>query len=160
MRPLRFSSRRIFHPRKNFWKIGGWAWIGGLCLALQACAAFTAAVPLEAVFSGASLGIKVTELQKEIQKADVQEAFNLPFDKTWDVTLRAMRNLRLKITKADTTSEKDGGVIEAQAEKIEIKVAAARVMENITEIGIWAGHDKALADLIVKRIKKEGKIQD
>ncbi len=157
----RFFGTAGFHTGKDSARVSACILLAAGCLAMQGCAALTAApVPLEAVFSGAALGIKVTELQKEIQKADVQEAFNLSFEKTWAITVRAMKNLGMEITKTSKTSEGDGGTIEARAEKIEIKIAAARVMENITEIGIWTGHDKALAELILRRIKKEGKIQD
>ena len=154
----KFPGSEEFHPLKNLSAalLGGF--LAGLCLALQSCAALPA-LPLETMFSGAQLGIKVTELQKEIQSADVQEAFDRSMEETWNLTVRALENLHMKITQTRRTEEGDGGVIEARAQKIEVKVVSAKLMQNVTEVGIWADHDKAFARLIVEKIKEEGKKQ-
>lgn len=71
-----------------------------------------------------------------------------------------MGNLRIEITKTQRNEAGDGGIIEAQAEKIKVRIVLAKVTENITEIGIWAGHDNAFARLIVEEIKGERQKQD
>ena len=158
MRNRKLSGVEEYHPLKNLSAalLGGF--LAGICLAFQSCAALPV-LPLETMFSGAQLGIKVTELQKEIQSADVQEAFDRSLEETWNLTIRALENLRMKITQTRRTEERDGGVIEAQAQKIEVKVISAKIMENVTEVGIWAGHNKAFARLIAEKIKEEGKKQ-
>ena len=45
------------------------------------------------------------------------------------------------------------------AKKIKVKVVAVKLTEKITEIGIWTGHDKALAELIAEKIKEEAQKQ-
>lgn len=133
--------------------------LGGMSLALPACTAVTS-LPLATVFGGAQLAIKGAELQEEIRKADVQEAFDSPFERTWNWILTALGNLRIEITKTQRNEAGDGGIIEAQAEKIKVRIVLAKVTENITEIGIWAGHDNAFARLIVEEIKGERQKQD
>ena len=68
----------------------------------------------------------------------------------------ALVNLHIEITRVERTPEGKGGLIEGRAEKIKIKVIAVEVTQNITEIGIWAEHDKALAGLIAEKIREEG----
>jgi hypothetical protein len=127
----------------------------GMSLCLQTCTTLLS-LPLSTILGGAQLAIKGAELQKEIRKADVQEAFDSPFEKTWNVTLIALMNLHIEITRIEKTKEEDGGLIEGRAEKIKIKLIAVEVTQNITEIGIWAEHDKALSGLIAEKIREEG----
>ncbi len=131
----------------------------GFCLALQTCTLIT--VPITtAVIGGAQLAIKGAELQKEIRKADVQEAIDTPFEKTWNMSAIALVNLHIEIIRIERTQEEDGGLIEGLAKKIKVKVVAVQLTEKITEIGIWTGHDKALARLIAEKIKEEAQKQD
>ena len=133
--------------------------VAAVWLALQACTLLT--VPMTtAVIGGAQLAIKGAELQKEIRKADAQEAIDTPFEKTWDTSLIALANLHIEIVRIEKTKEKDGGFIEGLAKKTKIKVVAVKLTEKITEIGIWTNHDKALAGLIAEKIKEEGQKQD
>ena len=133
--------------------------VAAVWLALQACTLLT--VPMTtAVIGGAQLAIKGAELQKEIRKADAQEAIDTSFEKTWDMSLIALVNLHIEIIKIDKTKEEDGGLIEGLAKKIKVKVVAVKLTEKITEIGIWTNHDKALAGLIAEKIKEEGQKQD
>ncbi len=67
----------------------------------------------------------------------------------------ALVNLHIEVTRVGKTQEGDGGLIEGRAQKIKIKVIAVEVTQDITEVGIWAGHDKALAGLIVEKIREE-----
>jgi hypothetical protein len=131
----------------------------GIGLALQACALIT--IPMTtAVIGGAQLAIKGTELQKEIGKADVQEAIDTSFEKTWDRSVIALANLHIEIIRMERIREEDGGLIEGLAKKIKVKVVVVRLTEKITEIGVWASHDKALAGLIAEKIKEEAQKQD
>jgi hypothetical protein len=136
-----------------------WALFAGLWLALQACALIT--TPLTtAVIGGAQLAIKGAELQTQIRKADAQAAIDTPFEKTWDKSVVALVNLHIEIIRAERTKNGDGGLIEGLAKKTKIKVLAVKLTENITEIGIWTGHDKALAGLIAEKIKEEAQNAD
>lgn len=126
----------------------------GISLALPTCASIT--IPLTtALFGGAQLAIKGTELQKEIKRADVRVAFDSPFEKTWNMSAIAMVNLHIEITKIGRTEEGNGGLIEGQARKIKVKLVAVELTEDMTEIGIWTDHDKALAELIAEKIRGE-----
>ena len=74
-------------------------------------------------------------------------------------------DLDIEIVRVERAREKGGGLgdgvlIEGLAEKIKVKVVAVKLTENITEIGIWASHDKALAGLIAEKIKEEAQKQD
>jgi len=125
----------------------------GIWLTLHACALMT--VPLTtAAIGGAQLAIKGAELQKEIRKADVQEAIAASFEKTWDMSVTALTNLHIEIVRIEKTKDGDGGSIEGLAKRIKIKVVAVKLTEKITEIGIWTGHDKALAGLIAEKIRE------
>jgi len=127
--------------------------LAGAGLALQTCTMLT--FPLTTtVFGGAQLAIKGAELQKQIREADVQEAFDAPFERTWNMAVIALTDLHIEITTVGKTKEEDGGLIEGLAKKIKIKIIAVEVTPDITEIGIWTGHDRALAQLIAERIKE------
>ena len=108
-----------------------------------------------AVIGGAQLAIKGAELQKEIKKADVQVALDTSFEKIWDASLTALKDLHIEISRSEKIRDEEGGLIEGSANKTKVKVVAVEVTENITEIGIWAGHDKALAGLVAEKIKEE-----
>ena len=127
-------------------------------LALQRCALVTTPMTT-AVIGGTQLAIKGAELEKEIRKADVQEALDTPFERTWDRSIIALANLQIAISRTEKTQEGDGGFIEGLAKKINVKVVAVKLTEKITEIGIWTGHDKALAELIAEKIKEEAQKQ-
>ena len=129
----------------------------GISLALQTCTLLT--LPLATVFGGAQLAIQGAELQKAIRKADVQEAFDRPFEKMWNVAVIALVNLHIEITRVGKTQEEDGGLIEGRVQKIKVKVIAVELTEDITEVGIWTGHDKALAGLIAEKIREEAQKQ-
>jgi hypothetical protein len=133
--------------------------LAGVWLALQACTLLTAPMTA-ALIGGAQLAIKGTELQKEIKKADAQEAIDTPFEKTWDKSVIALVNLHIEIIRTERNKVEDGGLIEGSAKKIKVKVIVVKVTEEITEIGIWTGHDKALAGLIAEKIKEEAQEQD
>ncbi len=125
-----------------------------LGLVLQSCSLIT--VPLTStVLGGAQLAIKGAELQKELSKADVRKSFESPFEKTWNTAAIVLVNLHIDISKVGKTPEENGGLIEGQARKIKVKVIAVEITEKITEVGIWADSDKALADLIADKIKEE-----
>lgn len=98
--------------------------------------------------------LREQKLQKEIRKADAQEALDASFENTWDMSVTALMNLHIEIVRIEKTKEGDGGSIEGLAKKIKIKVVAVKLTEKITEIGIWTGHDKALAGLIAEKIKE------
>jgi hypothetical protein len=121
---------------------------------LQTCALITSPITTT-VLGGAQLAIKGTELQKEISKADVREAFDSPFEKTWTKSAKALEDLHIEITKIGTTDEGKGGIMEGREEKIKIKLIGVELTQNITEIGIWAEHDKALGELIAEKIRGE-----
>jgi hypothetical protein len=131
----------------------------GLGLALHACTLLTYPIATAAI-GGAQLAIKGAELQKEIRKADAQEAIDTSFEKTWDASLIVPVNLHIEIIRIEKTREEDGGLIEGLAKKIKIKIVAVKLTEKITEIGIWTHHDKALAGLIAEKIKEEAQKQD
>lgn len=139
---------------KIIWAVLLFSFLAGICLALQTCA-FIALPMTTAVMGGAELAIKGIELQKEIRKADVQEALDTSFEKSWNMSVIALANLHIEIIRIERTREGDGGLIEGLAKKIKVKVVAVKLTEKITEIGIWTGHDKALAGLIAEKIKEE-----
>ncbi len=131
----------------------------GIWLALQACALLTAPVATE-VIGGAQLAVKGAELQNEIRKADVQQAIDKSFEKAWDIVIIALVNLDIEIIRAERNPQETGGLIDGVANKRKVKVIAAKLTKKITEIGIWANHDKALAGLIADKIKEEVQKQD
>jgi hypothetical protein len=135
------------------------AFFAGLCLALQACTLLIAPITT-AVIGGATLAIKGAELQKEIRKADAQQAFDASFEKTWDMSVMALGNLDIEIIRVEKNREGDGGSIEGLAKKIKVRVVAVKLTEKITEIGIRTGRDKALAGLIAEKIRDEVQKQD
>ena len=141
-------------PALRLFVLLGCAW-----LALQACAALTAPVATEMI-SGAELAIKGAELQKDIRKADVQEAVDTPFERVWDVSIITLVSLDIEIIKSERNPQDDGGVIEGLVKKRKVEVIVVKLTEKITEIGIWAKHDLALARLIAQRIKEESKRPD
>jgi len=126
----------------------------GLWLALYACALVTAPVAAE-VIQGAGLAIQGEKLRKEIKKADAQAALDRSFDSTWNASVAALADLDIEIVRGGRNLKKDGGSIEGLAGKTKIRVVLARLTEKITEIGIWADHDKALARFIAEKIKEK-----
>ena len=72
----------------------------------------------------------------------------------------ALVTLHIDISKIGKTQEGGGGLIEGQANKIKVKVIAIEITEDITEVGIWTDHDKAVAELIAEKIKEEVQRQD
>ncbi len=139
---------------KNFSAFLSFVFSAGITLALQTCTLITLPVTTT-VLGGAQLAIKGTELQKEIRRADVREAFDSPFEKIWNMSALAMLDLHIEITKIGRNEEENGGLIEGRAQKIKVKLVAVELTENVTEIGIWTEHDKALAELIAQKIKEE-----
>jgi hypothetical protein len=121
---------------------------------LHGCALLTAPMAT-AAFGGAGLAIKGAELQKEIKKADAQEAVDTPFEKTWDVSFTVLFSFDIDIVRSARDPAQDGGVIEGKIRKTKIKVVVAALNDKITEVGIWAGHDRALARLIASKIKEK-----
>jgi len=125
-----------------------------VCLSQQACTLL--AYPwATAAIGGTQLVIKGAELQREIRKADAQKALDLSFEKTWDGSVMALVNLDIEFVRSARDPQEGGGSIEGMAKKTKVKVAVVKLTEKITEIGIWASHDKALAELIAEKIKEE-----
>jgi len=128
----------------------------GIVLILHGCAVVTAPIATEA-FGGAQLAVKGAELQQQISKADVETAIDEPFEKVWDTVIITLVNLDIQLSRAERNTNEDGGLIEATIEgparKKNVRVVVVKVTEKITEIGIWANHDKALAELIAEKIK-------
>ena len=144
---------------RSFSAVSLWVFFAGVSLALQTCTLIT--LPLTTtVFGGAQLAIKGAELQKEIRKADIQEAFDSPFEKTWNMSVIALVNLHIEITRVGRTQEGNGGLIEGRAQKIKVKVIAVELTQDITEIGICTEHDKAFARLIAEKIREEEQKQN
>ncbi len=139
---------------KNFPAVLLFLFFAGISLTLQTCAALVTSPITTTVLGGAQLAIKGTELQKEISKADVREAFDRPFEKIWDISAAALANLHVETTKMERSEEQKGGIMEGRAQKIKIKLIAVQLTEDITEIGIWTEHDKALAALIAEKIRE------
>jgi hypothetical protein len=121
--------------------------------ALHGCALLTAPLAT-AAFGGAGLAIKGAELQKEIEKADSQEAVDAPFEQTWDLCFTVLLSLDVEIVRTARTPAQDGGVIEGRIKKRKIRVVAAEINDRITKVGVWAAHDKALAALINYKIRE------
>lgn len=121
---------------------------------LQACVLLTSPLATTAI-SGAQLAIKGVELQKDLGKADAQEAFERPFQETGEMSVAALTNLQIEISLVEKNKEGDGGLIEGLAGKTRVKVVVVRLTEKITEVGIWTDHDKALARLIAEKIKEK-----
>jgi hypothetical protein len=113
-----------------------------------------------AAIGGAQLAIRGAELQKEIRKADAQEALDASFEKIWDISAMTLVDLHIQIVRIDKTKDEDGGSVEGLAKKTKIKIVAVKLTEKITEIGIWTGRDKALARLIAGKIREKAQKQD
>ena len=128
--------------------------LAGLGAALQACALIASPLATTAI-GGAQLAIKGVELQSELRKADAQEAIDTPFHETWGIISTALISLDIEISRVEKNEEGDGGLIEGLARKTKIKVLVVRLTEKITEIGVWTGHDNALARLIIEKIKEK-----
>jgi len=129
--------------------------LGAVCATFHGCAVVASPIA-SAVIGGAQLAIKGAELQKQIKKADAQLALDAPFEKAWDACLTALVNLDLEGIRSERTTSGDGGLFQGEAGKTSIKVAVVELTEQITEIGIWASHDKALAELVSQKIEEEG----
>jgi hypothetical protein len=152
--PRKVRRSEMIKSMKNFKVFLLFAVFAGMSLALQSCASIT--LPLTTtVFGSAQLAIKGTELQKELKRADVRVAFDDPFERAWNMSAIALVNLRIQVTKIGTTQEENGGLIEGRAGKTTVKIVAVELTENITEIGIWTEHNKALAELIAEKIREE-----
>ena len=142
-------------PRRVYSTLPLFLCLAAMCAALHGCAVVSSPIA-SAVIGGAQLAIRGAELQKEIRKADAQLAVDAPFEKAWDACLTAMVNLDFEGIRSERTTQGDGGLFQGEAGKTNIKVAVVKLTKEITEIGIWASHDKALADLVSERIKQEG----
>ncbi len=128
--------------------------IAGSLLMSSGCV-YLATIPVAAVVGGAELAVKGTDIYKSMRKADERQAFELSFDRMWEITLTALGNLGIHAKKAAFNKERDGGVIEARAHDHKITIAVVKITEQVCEVGIWAKKDKALADLIIKKIAQE-----
>jgi hypothetical protein len=164
-RPLTGQSPACLHAHPRFARfVVGWAKgistallfasLSAMWLLLHGCTLLTSPIA-SAVIGGAQLAIKGAELQKEIRKADAQLAVDTPFEKAWDASLTVLVNLDIEGIRSERTTQGDGRLFGGMAKKTNIKVVVVRLTEEITEFGIWASHDKALADLICERIKEE-----
>ena len=135
----------------------------GTWLTLHGCAVVTSPIATQA-FGGAQLAVKGAELEHQIKKADVEAAIDKPFEKAWDVVIIALVGLDIELTRAERNEKEDGGlieaVIEAPAYRKKVKVIVVKLTEKITEIGIWADHDKALAELVAKKVEEEALRED
>ena len=140
---------RIFHGQTIMQAL-----IAGGLLISSGCV-YLATIPATAVVAGAELALKGGDLYKEMRKADARQAFDVPFEATWEIALDALQDLRVKSGKAEKNKAGDGGLIEAQAREIKIRIAVVKMTDQVSEVGIWVKHDKAFADLVMKKI--EGK---
>jgi hypothetical protein len=130
----------------------------GVCLVLHGCAVLTVPIASEAL-GGAQLAMKGAELEQQVKKADVETAIGMPFEQAWDRIIMALVSLDIELTRAERNTNEDGGIIESTIEGLahnkKVKIIAVKLTGKITEVGIWANHDKALAELIADKIKEE-----
>ncbi len=128
----------------------------GLCLAgtlmISSGCVFLASLPVMAVMGGAELALKGGDIYKGMKKADEREAFDIPFQTTWEMTLSVLEDLGIKPTKVIRDKAGDGGVIELQPRETKIRIAVVKITNRVSEVGIWAKRDKALGTLIMKRV--------
>lgn len=124
-----------------------------LAAALQGCAFLATPLATEAV-GGAQLAVTGASLGKQIRKADVQKDVDASFEQVWAGTVPVLANLGITIARCEENAQRDGGLVEGVAQKTKIKIIVAKLTEKITEIGIWAHGDKALAELIAERINE------
>lgn len=142
------AKRRIFHAQTVMQLL-----IAGGLLISSGCV-YLATIPAAAVVGGAELALKGGDLYKEMRKADARQAFDVPFEATWEITLDVLRDLRVKSEKAGKNKAGDGGLIEARAHENKIRIAVVKMTDQVSEVGIWLKGDKAFADLIMKKIEE------
>ncbi len=136
----------------------------GTCLHLHGCV-YLAAPGATAAIGAAGLAIKGAELQSQVRQADTQEAIDASFEKTWDASMAALLDLGIQITSSKKEQDGYGGLLEGKTNDMNVKVAIFRFTEKITEFGItvaypgcfWPSHDKALANLIARKIMQQAK---
>ena len=92
------------------------------------------------------------DLHNEITKADVKTSVAVNFEKAYESTTLALKNLDIEIKENKENEKKDGAVITGKTPKHNIKVILAKVTKTTTEIGIWASSDMNFANLIVAEI--------
>ena len=126
--------------------------VGGLLIS-SGCV-YLATVPVAAVVGGAELALKGGDLYTEMKKADARQAFDIPFEATWEITLDVLQDLRVKLGKAGKNKAGDGGLIEARARENKVRIAVVKMTDQVSEVGIWVKGDKAFADLILKKIEE------
>ena len=120
-------NQRITTPEKCSPKIVSmillYVYFAGVCLALHACTLLTVPVAT-VVLGGSQIALRGAELQKEIRKADAQEAVAASFKETWDKSLVALTNLDIEIDRSERTLAETGGVIEGMANETRVTVVA------------------------------------
>jgi hypothetical protein len=134
----------------------------GACLFLHGCV-FLAAPATTAAIGGAGLVLKGAELESQVRKADVQEAFDVSFERVWDASITALMDLDIEVTLSKRTKEGNEGLVEGAVKGTEVRVAIIRLTPKVTELGIsvahpgclWSRHDRALATLIADKIREE-----
>ncbi len=126
--------------------------------ALQGCA-FLATPLATGAFGGAQLAIKGAELEQQIRKADVRKAIDASFEQAWVAAVTVPADLDIAITRSQANELRDGGVVEGVVKSTRIKILVAELTEKVTEIGVWANGDKALAELIAEKINEHAKVK-
>ena len=94
------------------------------------------------------------DLHKEITKADMKTSVAVNFEKAYESTTLALKNLDIEIKESKQNEKKDGAVITGKTPKHNIKIVLAKVTNTTTQIGIWTSRDMEFATLIVDEINK------
>jgi len=92
------------------------------------------------------------DLHNEITKADMKTSVAVSFEKAYESTMLALKNLDIEIKESKQNEKKDGAVITGKTSKHNIKVILAKVTKTTTDIGIWASNDINFANLIAAEI--------
>ena len=94
------------------------------------------------------------DLHNEITKADMKTNVAVSFEKAYESTTLALKNLDIEIKESKESEKKDGAVITGKTPKHNIKVILAKITNTTTKIGVWASRDMEFATLIVGEINK------
>ena len=94
------------------------------------------------------------DLHNEITKADMKTSVAVSFEKAYESTMLALKNLDIEVKESKQNEKKDGAVITGKTPKHNIKVVLAKVTNTTTQIGVWTSRDMEFATLIINEINK------
>jgi len=95
------------------------------------------------------------ELHNEITKADLSATIDGEIEIVRRAVEQTLEDLDIQVRENWRNQAGDGARIKAKADSVEIKVLIAKKTEKITAIGIWAGGDVQVAEVVYQRLLEE-----